>query len=222
MASAASYGNTIRLRLDRRYPQGLFRFLQLAQQQLPSTTLLSATIRLHQYRYPEKTGIPPVARGMLMCYNMGDLNDPQEVNSILNVAKTQPYLNGSSYPLPLDLALPLFRWGVLFREGRMIKLINGLSASDLARAAFAPCEKTELRQRYCVQADTYLQGYFLYQGDEIRLEIASPSDLLTTAQLLQQIPHNTPHYLSFYHLDSAMLADFRYQDVLLCQQAFLK
>ena len=33
---------------------------------------LSSTIRLHQIKYPEKMGIPPVKRGMLMDYNMGE------------------------------------------------------------------------------------------------------------------------------------------------------
>jgi hypothetical protein len=35
---------------------------------------LSATIRLHQVKYFERTGIPPVDRGMLMFYNMGELD----------------------------------------------------------------------------------------------------------------------------------------------------
>jgi hypothetical protein len=34
--------------------------------------ILSATIRLHQVKFSEKTGIPPVDRGMLMIYNMGN------------------------------------------------------------------------------------------------------------------------------------------------------
>src|ERR1700722_4840670 len=33
--------------------------------------ILSATIRLHQVKYADRTGVPPVDRGMLMFYNMG-------------------------------------------------------------------------------------------------------------------------------------------------------
>jgi hypothetical protein len=34
---------------------------------------VSATVRLHQVKYRERTGVPPVDRGMLMAYNMGRL-----------------------------------------------------------------------------------------------------------------------------------------------------
>ena len=193
-----------------------FSFLQQLRTVLPAATRLSATIRLHQYRYPHQTGVPPVDRGMLMCYNMGDLADPAETNSILNLARTRPYLaTTTTYPLPLDLALPLFRWGVLFREGSMIKLINGLTATDLPPPAFAPCTDTTTT---CFRArtPTYLQGYYLYQGDEIRLEAVPPATLHAAAQLLRQVPPGGRRYLSFYHLDSAMLAPFTYPDVATC------
>ncbi|MEZ4985064.1 MAG: hypothetical protein R2795_08535 [Saprospiraceae bacterium] len=80
-----------------------FGLLESLRQYLPAGTVLSATIRLHQYRYPEQTGIPPVDRGMLMCYNMGQVDDPEETNSILNIAVTQPYIAGAPpYPIPMD------------------------------------------------------------------------------------------------------------------------
>ena len=47
------------------------------------TAILSATIRLHQVKYSSKSGIPPVDRGLLMCYNMGNLKNPATNNSIL-------------------------------------------------------------------------------------------------------------------------------------------
>ncbi|MBK8338743.1 MAG: hypothetical protein IPK99_01410 [Flavobacteriales bacterium] len=34
---------------------------------------LTATIRLHQYAQPTKTGVPPADRGMLMPYNVGQI-----------------------------------------------------------------------------------------------------------------------------------------------------
>ncbi len=37
-----------------------------------SLAMLSATIRLHQVKYPEKSGMPPVDKGVLMFYNMGE------------------------------------------------------------------------------------------------------------------------------------------------------
>ena len=80
-----------------------FDFLQKVRGYLPPGSLLSATIRLHQYKAPKQTGVPPVDRGMLMLYNTGDLDDPAEVNSIFQSAAARRYLHGApaDYPLPL-------------------------------------------------------------------------------------------------------------------------
>jgi hypothetical protein len=184
-----------------------FQFLEDLKAILPAATTLSATIRLHQYRYPEQTGVPPVDRGMLMYYNMGDLNDWTETNSMLNLEKAAPYLDAAPYPLALDLALPLFRWGVLFREGRMIKLINNLSISELNSDKVEKlAEMPELgSSRWLVTQDHYLHGYYLYTGDQIRLEYIT-SDLLERAALqLKEIPQKSDRHLSFYHLDGSLL-----------------
>jgi hypothetical protein len=54
--------------------------------------IISATIRLHQLKYPDKTGVPPADRGMLMCYNTGDLEDWATENSILDTKTLKSYL----------------------------------------------------------------------------------------------------------------------------------
>ena len=59
--------------------QKYFALLKILQK---SNLHLSATIRLHQVKFYEKTGIPPVERGMLMCYNMSDWRNPVTINSI--------------------------------------------------------------------------------------------------------------------------------------------
>ena len=74
---------------------------------------LSATIRLHQIKFYRTTGVPPVARGMLMYYNMGDWKSPRTENSILDLNTASRYADYvSDYPLPLDVVLPLFRWAI--------------------------------------------------------------------------------------------------------------
>lgn len=93
---------------------------------------LSATIRLHQVKYREMTGVPPVDKGVLMFYNMGSVSAASESNSILNLQTAAKYTARlSQYPLQLDIALPLFSWGVHFRNGQLIQLINGLNQNDL-------------------------------------------------------------------------------------------
>jgi hypothetical protein len=167
---------------------------------------LSATIRLHQVRHFEQTGVPPVERGILMFYNIGDLEDWEEPNSILNLDKAEPYLQGfERYPLPLGLALPLFRWGVLFRDGRMIRLLNNLDAARLeGDARFRPLEPG----RYEIAQGTFLDGHYLYAGDRLRLEKVDLPLLQKAASRLSRLPWPTDLELVFYHLDSLAAADF--------------
>ncbi|WP_367392771.1 hypothetical protein [Lewinella sp. LCG006] len=193
-----------------------FQLLKLVRERLPATTKLSVTLRLHQYRYPEKTGVPPADRAMLMFYNMGDLTDWQEPNSILNLEKARPYLKTTTpYPLPLDLALPIFNWGVLFREGKMIKLLPGLTAKSLA-AIGAKSLIREDGERFEITKSTYLEGYYLYRGDQLRLETIRPQQLIDAARLLRSVATSKDAYLSFYHLDSALLSQFSVEDLQRC------
>jgi hypothetical protein len=160
---------------------------------------LSATIRLHQVRYFERTGVPPVDRGMLMFYNMGDLEDWHEDNSILQLEKAQPYLHGfNRYPLPLDLALPAYAWGVLFRDGRMIRLIHGLRAPALDQA---PHFVKSGPNRYRVVKSHYLEGQYFYQGDQVRLENIDPPALRAASDMLRRHFRGRQFFLAFYHLE---------------------
>jgi hypothetical protein len=164
---------------------------------------LSATIRLHQFSGYARTGVPPVDRAMLMCYNTGDLEAWDEENSIYQESHARRYLSRQTdYPLPLDVALPAFRWGVLFRDGRLIRLIHGLKPSDLQRAAF---RQTGPR-RYRVEKSTYLDGYYLYRGDRIRLESTGLPDMQSAFDLVKpSLKPGLPLALSVYHLDTTLV-----------------
>ena len=170
---------------------------------------LSATIRLHQIKYAAKTGIPPVARGMLMYYNMGDVQDSATQNSILDNAIGQKYLQQlADYPLPLDVALPLFQWGVLFRNGKMIKLFNQLMETALSDdQRFTKVD----HNHWEVIKSTYLNGVYLYTGDKIRLEKVSFKALERASELLQQQLKKDNRSIVFYHLDEAVVQQFEQQ-----------
>ncbi|AMR33995.1 hypothetical protein A0256_22370 [Mucilaginibacter sp. PAMC 26640] len=79
---------------------------------------LSATLRLHQLKNQKSSGIPPVDRVMLMCYNMGNLRKYGHQNSILEQSELEKYAgnNLSEYPMPIDIGLPIFSWAVVFRQ----------------------------------------------------------------------------------------------------------
>jgi hypothetical protein len=191
------------------------RFFQLLEQLREKlrrrNVRISATIRLHQVRYFRRTGVPPVDRGMLMFYNVGRLQEWEEDNSILSLEQARPYLAGfRQYPLPLDLALPAFAWGVVFREGRFIRLINNLRPADLTDTTrFVKVAAN----RFEVVKSTYLNGYYLYSGDRIRTEAITPALLRSTARLLRPFFKNKRFTLSFYHLDPATIKYLPYGEL---------
>ncbi len=190
-----------------------FSFLELINTKLSEENVqLSATIRLHQIKFFERTGVPPVTRGMLMFYNTGELRNFETENSILDLKTAEKYLvNFDKYPLPLDLALPLFRWGVLFREGKMIRLLNGLSEMDLRDTTFF---EKRTKQRFVVSENTYLAGHYVYKKDKIRLEQITQSKLDSAVQILQPILPMNDLALTFYHIDSTIVQQFSTQNLL--------
>lgn len=193
---------------SKRTQQKYFTLLKLLRKELQSIDIrLSATIRLHQIKYAAETGIPPVERGMLMYYNMGKVQEIATGNSILDNQIGQQYLaNLKQYPLPLDLALPLFKWGVLFRDNKMMKLLN-----QLEEAAIADPERFRKvdENHWQVIKSTYLDGVYLYENDEIRIEKVAFNELNAAADLLQKQLKNADRSIVFYHLDSMVLKDFK-------------
>ena len=151
-----------------------------------SNKKISATIRLHQVKFKDKTGVPPVDAGVLMVYNMGNLEDTSTKNSILDVSILKTYItNLKKYPIKLDIALPIFSWGVVTRDGEVVKLINNLDDKQilatplLQRSPFGRKESSgqyELifkklsNNHFEILKNTYLKGYYLYKDDQIRIE----------------------------------------------------
>lgn len=192
--------------------EAYFGFLEKTGEILSGENIrLSATIRLHQVKYFRRTGVPPVGRGMLMFYNMDDVSRPETHNSILDLRVARAYYeNFEAYPLPLDLALPLFRWGVVLREGKMARIINDLgpeALGDTARFVFRDPSHVEVRK------STYLDGYYLYQDDEIRLESATAATLAEAAKDLSRTMARPPGWVSFYQLSPATIKRYSHEEL---------
>jgi len=169
-----------------------------------SQTNLSATIRLHQIKFFFKTGVPPVNRGLLMCYNMGNLKNPATKNSIIETAELKKYTaNLSRYPLPLDIAFPLFGWKVLFRDQIYKGLIENLQ-EDIFTRSFS----TNKNGRIEILKDTLLAGYDLKKGDMLRSEESDISTILDAAKEVNLHLKNTRQRVSLYHLDSVTLKKY--------------
>ncbi len=172
---------------------------------------LSATIRLHQIKFHEKTGIPPVQRGMLMFYNMTDIDNPQTQNSILDVTEGAKYLSrAATYPLDLDVALPIFRWCVIFRAEALIKIITNIEDVKLTNNQFFTQKN---KNEYELIQNNYFGGHYLYKGDMVRIETVSPTDIHKAANLLQQSIKSTHRTIALYHLDSSVINRYQYDDL---------
>lgn len=196
-----------------------FRLLSFFKKEIKKkNTQLSATIRLHQIKYFKKTGVPPVDRGMLMFYNVDDVKDYKTKNSILDLEVAKQYfVNFENYPLALDVALPIFSWGVLYRNGGMVKLINNLREEDLSDEAYF------LRTddiHFEVLKSTYLKGKYLYEGDVIRVESVSLKTLKESAQLLGSEIENPHLTISFYHLDTTTIKNYPYEKIEMVTDLF--
>lgn len=188
-----------------------FYFLQQVRQRLPKGVQLSATIRLHQYAQAQQQGIPPVDRGLLMAYNVGELADIDSPNSILDTNISRQYLRPDiRYPLPLDVALPYYQWGAIYRDGQLVYLYNELDAADLADSRrFLP----QGPQHYRVLQPTYLNIYYLYPGDIIRLEGVKEASLLALAKQLRTVAPFEGQRLLLYHLGSQRAQECRLEEL---------
>src|SRR5690606_6587837 len=150
--------------------QNYFQFIEEFKKLHPN---LSATIRLHQIKYPEKTGIPSVNTGVLMYYNMGVINSGDD-NSIYSQKTAKNYINSlQNYKLPLNIALPVFSWGVHVRGNQVTNLIGGLRVSDLAGDQFEKISEN----RFKVIEDIVFKGRYLAKDDEIKVEAVSTNQL---------------------------------------------
>lgn len=173
-------------------------------QKMDSAHLYSATIRLFQVKYRTDAGVPPVKKGLLMCYNMGNLKREDTKNSILDVEDVKKYTaNLNSYPLPLDVALPLFEWYVVFRKGSYAGLIQNITASDLKGVTIGREEN-----RFEIVKDTLLKNIALRKGDLLRREDCSYAELIKTATVLKEKLLNKSPRLVLYHLDSITLSKY--------------
>lgn len=170
---------------------------------------VTTTVRLHQFKYPLDTGVPPANQGILMVYNMGDLNDPNEKNSILNLKTAAQYLNNvPKYPLKLQVALPLFSWGVLKRRGKVIALIPQIK--EKARSVyFRSLSETD----FVITKSHYFGELYLYEGDQLRQERVNIKELKETVRLIRRNLDYDSLELCFYHLDQDVLEDFSTQDL---------
>ena len=197
-----------------------FKLIEILKVKLRSKGIahVSATIRLHQIKYFKKTGVPPVDKGMLMFYNMGNLDGSNTENSILDLEIARRYLvKPGKYPLQLDVALPIYRWGVVVRRGRVVELLNSLKNDTFAnRSFFRPKGQNVVE----VIKSTYIGSFYAYKGDVIRLEQVTAQQLKESAWMLRRFIKNKAIDVAFFHLDEKTLSNYQFENLQEIYQIF--
>ena len=127
-----------------------------------------------------------------------DVDDAGVLNSIFDVENARKYIHRApkNYPLPLDLALPVFSWTLVYRGDELWKIIPG----DHAEIPMGVLEK-----------GTFLAGHYLRPGDLLRRETISADLLKNAAQLAASTDLADDATLAFFHLDAATLRDYPVQ-----------
>lgn len=171
-----------------------FQFLEALKRQDPNLSL-SCTLRLHQYRDREQSGIPPVDRAILMCYNTGNIRNVSEDNAILDSRVVSQYLQGKAYPLPLDAALPLFSWGVWFRGETYQGLLQGWDEAYVQKQDFLTRDS---KNRYRVLKDTVVGPDYLREGDLVRVDGPAQPEVEKSVQLLKTVVSGNQARLVFF------------------------
>jgi len=176
-------------------------FSFLSELKYISRKKLSATLRLHQVKFKDREGVPPLDKMVLMCYATENPTDQSEKNSILDLDIAKDYLeNLNNYPIKLDLALPIYSWAILTNHLGDIKLINSFSEKDLQGK---PVKKIK-DGLYEVQDDFFVENFYVSKGFKIKIENISSELLMNTKRFIdQKLPYN--YHVIYYHLDSKFL-----------------
>ena len=165
---------------------------------------VTSTLRLHQVKDSEQMGVPPVDKAYLMCYATASPKNANAINSILDMKLLKAYTrNINKYPIKLDIALPLYSWGVVTNHRGEIRLINNVDISGMVPGYF----KETGPNTYEALDDFFLQGIYLNKGFTLRIERIEPS-LLNEAKTYLDGKIKGNYDIVYYHLDRPFIERF--------------
>ena len=166
---------------------------------------LTCTLRLHQVKDSKLSGIPPVTKVYLMCYSTSSPLENSNRNSILDLPTLKIYLKHVDiYPLAINIALPIYSWGIVTNHVGKHKLINALSAEDLKNANFRKISETEVE----IMKDGFYFGNFLNKGFTVKVEEISDEQLKDLKNYLNKKLSN--YSTVYFHLDRRFIDQHKY------------
>ncbi|MDO5614866.1 MAG: hypothetical protein Q4G16_01655 [Cruoricaptor ignavus] len=164
---------------------------------------ITSTLRLHQVKDKNKMGIPPVEKVYLMCYSTSSPLENSDRNSILDVGLLKNYLAGlQDYPIKnIDIALPIYSWGIVQNHIGKHKLINALNKKDLNHPNFRKISENEAE----VMKEDFYFGHYLSKGFRIKVEEIEPEQLDEVLQFLNKKING--YNIVYYQLDEKFISN---------------
>lgn len=186
--------------------EAYFNFLKEIQKALPGVSV-SATLRLHQIKFMEQTGVPPVDRTTLMLYNVGDWTNPLTQNSLFDPQIIDQYIYRiPEYPLPIDIALPIFQQTLVYRNDKLYTFLKNKPYAAVSEAVnLKPQKKAET---YVCEENCRFLNISFRKGDVFRFESVNFDQLERVNDAVLQRLHNNDAELVLYHLDKFALSQF--------------
>jgi hypothetical protein len=141
-----------------------------------------------------------------MFYNLGSVDADPNARAIFDPARARAYLGRvSDYPLPLDVALPIWSWVVHVRDGRVEGLLEDSDRRTLE-------DKSWLRaageNRFVVTEQSFLNGVLLRAGDFLDLEETTGDTTRSAAAMIAErlAPVPQRRTIALFHLSESNLA----------------
>ncbi len=162
---------------------------------------ITSTLRLHQVKDKITMGIPPVSKVYLMCYSTSSPLENSDKNSILDIQILKNYLSDvQNYSIKkIDVALPIYSWGIITNHFGKHKLINALSEKDLNHKDLEKISENEA----VVKKDGFFFGYYLNKGFRIKVEQIPEQTLNEAVNFLgRKIPKFN---IIYYQLDERFI-----------------
>ncbi|MFZ4399924.1 MAG: hypothetical protein ACOYO1_07820 [Bacteroidales bacterium] len=175
-----------------------FYFIQTLKPLLNSNICLTATIRLYQYKYPDKAGIPPVDRGMLMLYNFNIPKKYDAKNAIFELDEAKKYMGNKHYKLPLDFAVAHFKWRILYDiDNTFIAYVNQSDADILIENSVSSANNSV----YIINNDVSIEGYFARKGQKLAIHQADYKTLKQSYSLIKKLKNTREYAIAVFDMN---------------------
>ena len=181
---------------------------------------LSCTLRLYAYKFTGEMGVPPVDKVTLMCYNLIKPLTQKSKNSILDIDEMKKYLDtDKSYPIHLDIALPVFYWAQLYQNNQFVELLE-LSTTEVKEFA-----KETSPLWYQVEKDTsfnYGETY-IKRGDQIKSEEISTQTINEAISFIKKhVKFDKETTITLFDLDEKTFKQYTNEEISLFYDSFTK